>query len=108
MVLEGYVVLRGTASTALCYRADRPACRRKFVSHSSRESICNSQIASQFLIAVFFASAMTASNAGFGWLLPSNKRGLPLARQEFASFAPQNVTIFTESRCFRNARKIPA
>src|SRR5580765_4624984 len=56
----------------------------------------------------FFVSAITASNAGFGLQLPSNRSGLPLARQEFASFAPQNVTIFTELRCLRKARKIPA
>src|SRR5687767_8990080 len=45
------------------------------------------------------AVRMTALKAGLGRLLPSNKSGFPLARQEFASFTPQNVTIFTESRC---------
>lgn len=58
--------------------------------------------------AVFFASAITASKAGLGWLLPSNKSGLPKARQETASFTPQNVTTFTDFSCFRNARKRPA
>ena len=58
--------------------------------------------------AAFFASAMTAWKAGLGWLLPSNSSGLPLARQEFASFGPQNVTTFTDLSCFRNARKRPA
>ena len=47
-------------------------------------------------------------NAGLGRQLPSNKSGLPLPRQEFASLAPQKVTIFTDLSCFRNALKIPA
>ena len=54
------------------------------------------------------AARITASNAGFGWLLPSNKSGWPWARHESASFTPQNVTIFTYLSCFTNARKSPA
>ena len=54
------------------------------------------------------AARMTALKAGLGWLLPSNKSGLPLARQESASFTPQKVTSFTDFSCFRNARKSPA
>ena len=45
------------------------------------------------------------ATAGLGWLLPSNKSGLPLARQEFASFGPQNLTTFTPLSCFMNALK---
>src|SRR5687768_8995772 len=60
------------------------------------------------LALVFLASAMTASNASLGLLSPSKRRGRPCRRQETASFTPQKVIIFTEPRCFRNARKIPA
>src|SRR5688572_12341137 len=59
-------------------------------------------------VAAFFASAITELKAGLGWLSPLKRRGLPWARQEFASLAPQKVTIFTESRCLRKARKMPA
>src|SRR5262245_19907799 len=61
-----------------------------------------------FFPAAFIASAITALKACFGSSFPSKSNGLPWARQETASFAPQNVTTFTESRCLRNARKIPA
>jgi hypothetical protein len=54
------------------------------------------------------ATPITASKAGFGLFSPSNNSGVPNRRQETASLAPQNVTIFTLSRCLTNARKIPA
>lgn len=53
------------------------------------------------------ASAITASKAGLGWALMSNRSGLPLARQELASLGPQNVTTLIVS-CLRKARKSPA
>lgn len=58
--------------------------------------------------AALAASAMTASKAGLGRLSPSKSSGLPCARHETESLAPQNVTILTESRCFRKARNRPA
>jgi dihydrofolate reductase len=60
-----------------------------------------------------YETALSFEAKGLGWaygdkpIFVLTSRKLPRARQETASFTPQNVTSFTDL-CFRNARKIPA